>query len=336
MWITEKLGRMEKVGLTSKLKKLSDLPQMNHKQSERSLSTILYTDIVASTEMVLEKGDNAWVDFLDQHNDIVREQIKLFNGNEINTTGDGFIASFGIPLQAIQCAVTVTEAVKAFGMEVRCGIHTGEVQLVDDTMIGIGMHTAARVVSEAGPSQVLVTITVRDLVEGAGIKFEELGRYELKGIPGKRTLYSVILDTVPTGDPSKPIQMSGVEVERQLEDRKASDTTPTTNIMVMNAQSMSRLDYGTGSFYISKIEVVIGRGPNADIDLTVLDKNKFVSKRHALIFHEGDQWFLQSDPTSSNPTHVNGTLLPKGEKTELEFGDKLMIADVVLDFKPAL
>ncbi|KAA3642723.1 MAG: adenylate/guanylate cyclase domain-containing protein [Chloroflexi bacterium] len=309
---------------------------MSPRQSERSLSTILFTDIVSSTEKVLEKGDNAWVDFLEKHNDVVREQLDRFNGKEINTTGDGFVASFNVPLRAIQCAVAIAESVKVFDIEVRCGIHTGEVQLVDDTMIGIGVHTAARVIGEAGPSEVLVTITVRDLVEGSGVEFKELGRYELKGIPGKRTLYSVNLDTVPTAEELETVRMSGKEVERILEKSEALDETPTTNIMVVDAQTMARLDYGTGSFYISKKEVVLGRGPGADVDLTELDKNKFVSKRHAVILHEGDDWMLQCDPESSNPTHLNGELLPKGEKRPLNFGDKLLIADVALDFKPAL
>ncbi len=152
---------------------------------DRVLATVLFTDIVDSTRRAAEIGDRDWHALLDAHDAIVRAQLNRFRGREVNTSGDGFLAMFDGPQRAIRCAMAIRDAVQALGIEVRAGLHTGECEVRGDDIGGIGVHIGARVSALAGPNDVLVSGTLRDLVIGSGIEFEDRGTYQLKGVPGE-------------------------------------------------------------------------------------------------------------------------------------------------------
>ena len=158
---------------------------------ERVLATVLFTDIVGSTERAVTLGDRAWRDLLGRHHAIVRHEIEYYRGREIDTSGDGFLATFDGPARAIRCAKGIRDAVRSLGLEIRAGLHTGECERVDDKIAGIAVHTGARVMAEAGPGEVLVSSTVKDLVAGSGLDFREHGIHTLKGIPGEWRLFAV-------------------------------------------------------------------------------------------------------------------------------------------------
>jgi class 3 adenylate cyclase len=159
--------------------------------SERSLATILFTDIVGSTERATELGDRKWRQLLEEHHARVRRELRRFGGRELNISGDGFLAVFEGPARAIACADAIREAIRDLSLETRCGIHTGEVEGSGKTVGGIGVHIAARVMAEAGPGEILVSRSVRDSVEGSGIGFEDRGPRVLKGVADERRLYAV-------------------------------------------------------------------------------------------------------------------------------------------------
>ena len=159
---------------------------------ERVLATVLFTDIVGSTERSAELGDRAWRDLLERHHTIVRALLERFRGIEVDNAGDGFLARFDGPARAVRCAEAIVEAVAPLGIEVRAGIHTGEVELVGNKIEGIAVHTGARVAAKAAPSEVLVSQTVKDLVAGSGLVFEDRGEHELKGVPDRWRLYRVV------------------------------------------------------------------------------------------------------------------------------------------------
>jgi class 3 adenylate cyclase len=161
-------------------------------QADRVLATVLFTDIVRSTERLAELGDHGWAELLARHHATVRREIERFRGREIDTSGDGFFASFDGPARAVRCACPVRDAVANLGIAVRAGLHTGECELVGDKVVGITVHTGARVAGAAQPGEVLVTATVRDLVSGSGLEFEDRGEHELRGIPGRRRLFAVV------------------------------------------------------------------------------------------------------------------------------------------------
>jgi class 3 adenylate cyclase len=158
---------------------------------DRVLATIMFTDIVGSTERAAELGDTAWSELLARHHTLVRGELVRFRGEELDTTGDGFFAAFDGPGRAIECAAAIRDAVRALGLEVRAGLHTGECERVDGKLGGIAVPTGARIASLAEAGEVLVSSTVRDLVAGSGISFEERGSHELKGVPGEWRLYAV-------------------------------------------------------------------------------------------------------------------------------------------------
>lgn len=160
-------------------------------ETDRMLATVLFTDIVGSTEKAATMGDRAWRDVLTRHHALVRRQLVRFRGREIDTAGDGFFASFDGPARAIRCALAITQGVRHLGLEVRAGLHTGECELVDGKVGGIAVHIGARVAAEAQPGEILVSNTVKDLVAGSGIPFRDRGSTALKGVPGEWRLYSV-------------------------------------------------------------------------------------------------------------------------------------------------
>ena len=160
-------------------------------EADRVLATVLFTDIVGSSEKAASLGDRAWRLLLERHHALVRRQLARFRGVEVDTAGDGFFASFDGPARAIRCACAIVEGVPELGLEVRAGVHTGECELANGKVAGIAVHTGARVASLAQPEEVLVSSTVKDLVAGSEIVFEDRGSHELKGIPGKWRLYAV-------------------------------------------------------------------------------------------------------------------------------------------------
>ena len=158
---------------------------------DRVLATVLFTDIVDSTRRASEIGDRDWHALLDAHDAVVRVQLSRFRGREVNTSGDGFLAMFDGPQRAIRCAMAIRDAVQSLGIQVRAGLHTGECEVRGDDIGGIGVHIGARVSALAGANDVLVSSTLRDLVIGSGLEFEERGAYELKGVPGEWRLFAV-------------------------------------------------------------------------------------------------------------------------------------------------
>jgi class 3 adenylate cyclase/pimeloyl-ACP methyl ester carboxylesterase len=168
---------------------------------ESVLATLLFTDIVASTERAAELGDHAWRDLLERHHTLVRRELGRFRGEERDTAGDGFFATFDGPARAIRCAQSVVEAVRALGLEVRAGVHTGECELHDGKVAGLAVSIGARVAAAADAGEVLVSQTVKDLVAGTGLALRDRGERELKGVPGSWRLYAA---TEATGDPAAP------------------------------------------------------------------------------------------------------------------------------------
>ena len=161
------------------------------RQPDRVLSTVLFTDIVGSTERAAELGDQGWRDLLASHDAIVRRELARQRGREVKTVGDGFLATFDGPARAIRSAVAACRAVREIGLQIRAGLHTGEVEVVGDDVGGLAVHIGARVAASAAPGEVLVSRTVRDLVVGSGIGFSDRGVHELKGVPGEWRLYAV-------------------------------------------------------------------------------------------------------------------------------------------------
>jgi class 3 adenylate cyclase/pimeloyl-ACP methyl ester carboxylesterase len=158
---------------------------------DRVLATVLFTDVVGSTERAAAIGDAAWRDLRTAHDAIVRTELDRYRGREIDTAGDGFLATFDGPARAVRCACAVRDGVRALGIEVRAGLHTGEIELVGDRVSGIAVHIGARLAATAEPGQVVASSTVRDLVAGSGIDFDDLGTRRLKGVPDEWRLYAV-------------------------------------------------------------------------------------------------------------------------------------------------
>jgi class 3 adenylate cyclase len=160
---------------------------------DRVLATVLFTDIVESTRRAAELGDSRWGELLASHHAVVRRRLEEFRGREVDTAGDGFLATFDGPGRAIRCVEAIRHSVGALGLEIRAGLHTGEIDLGDDGVTGIAVHIGARVAALAGPSEILVTSTVKDLVVGSEIAFEDRGQHALKGVPGEWHIYAVIV-----------------------------------------------------------------------------------------------------------------------------------------------
>jgi class 3 adenylate cyclase len=159
-------------------------------EMDRVLATVLMTDIVGSTTLAQKLGDRAWLDLLEAHNSVVRAHFERFRGREVKSLGDGFLATFDGPARAVRCGSAITQAVKSLGIEVRSGLHTGEVELDDKDVRGIAVHMAARISALAAPGEVLVSRTVMDLVAGSGLRFADRGKHSLKGLPGEIEIYA--------------------------------------------------------------------------------------------------------------------------------------------------
>jgi class 3 adenylate cyclase len=160
-------------------------------EPDRVLATVMFTDIVGATERAVALGDRRWRDLLDSHHAVIREQLARFRGREIDTAGDGFLATFDGPARGVRCAGAIVREMRRLGLEIRAGLHTGECEIRGDKLSGIAVHTGARVASLAGAGEVLVSSTVKDLVAGSGITFEDRGIQVLKGLPGEWHLYAV-------------------------------------------------------------------------------------------------------------------------------------------------
>ena len=160
-------------------------------EPERMLATVVFTDLVGSTQRAEQLGDDRWSQLLQEHNDVVRRQLQVFKGREIKSVGDGFLATFESPARAIQCARAVRDGVKQLGLDLRTGIHTGECEVIGADIAGIAVHIASRVLSVAGRGEILVSSTVRELVTGSGLQFTDHGRHTLKGIEGDWQLFAV-------------------------------------------------------------------------------------------------------------------------------------------------
>lgn len=160
-------------------------------EPHRVLATVMFTDIVGSTEHVAQLGDRRWRTLLQEHHDAIREELDRYRGREVDTAGDGFLATFDGPARAIRCARAICDALRSVGLEIRAGVHTGEVELMDSNIGGIAVHIAARVMAAAGPGEVVVSSTVKDLVAGSGIGFEDRGVQTLKGVPDEWRLFAV-------------------------------------------------------------------------------------------------------------------------------------------------
>lgn len=162
---------------------------------ERVLTTLLFTDMVGSTETATQLGDARWREVLATHNDHVRRALDRFGGVEVSTTGDGFLARFDGPVRAIRCAAAIHREAAEIGVRIRAAIHTGEVEIIADDIRGVAVHLAARILALAGPGETLVSSTTRDLADGSEIGFEARGRHELKGINGAREVFALIVAT---------------------------------------------------------------------------------------------------------------------------------------------
>jgi class 3 adenylate cyclase len=160
-------------------------------EPDRMLATVLFTDICGSTQHAAQMGDRSWRFMLERHDALFRRALERHRGREVKRTGDGFLATFDGPARAIRCASDVADAVASIGLQVRAGLHTGELEVMDGDLGGMAVHIAARVLDRAAPSEVLVSSTVKDLVVGSGIDFEERGSHELRGVPGEWQLFSV-------------------------------------------------------------------------------------------------------------------------------------------------
>jgi pimeloyl-ACP methyl ester carboxylesterase len=160
-------------------------------EPDRVLATVMFTDIVRSTERAAELGDSRWRELLNNYYVVLRKELTAFRGREVETAGDGLLATFDGPARAIRCAGSVREKVRSLGLQVRTGLHTGECEIIEDGIGGIAVHIAARVAASAEPDEVLVSSTVKDLVAGAGLQFADRGAHSLKGLPGEWRLFVV-------------------------------------------------------------------------------------------------------------------------------------------------
>jgi class 3 adenylate cyclase len=159
---------------------------------ERVLTTVLFTDIVGSTDIAARIGDGRWHTLLASHNESVRRALDRFHGIEVKTTGDGYLARFDAPVRALACARAMRDIATSLDLQIRAAVHTGEVEVVGDDIRGLAVHLASRLLSLAGPGEILASATTRSLVDGSGLEFEDRGRHELRGITGEREVFALV------------------------------------------------------------------------------------------------------------------------------------------------
>ena len=164
-------------------------------EPRRVLATVLFTDIVGSTNLAAELGDKRWHELLSEHNQVVRTQIERFGGSEVRVTGDGVLATFDGPARAVRCALAIRNEVGALGLEVRAGLHIGEIEVQPDDIAGLAVHIGARISALANAGEILVSSTVKDLTVGSGLHFEDHGSHELRGVPGEWRLFEIVVRT---------------------------------------------------------------------------------------------------------------------------------------------
>jgi class 3 adenylate cyclase/DNA-binding beta-propeller fold protein YncE len=203
---------------------------------QRVLATVLFTDIVGSTELAARLGDRRWRDLVGRHHRLVRRELKRRGGREIDVAGDGFFALFDRPVRAIECATAIVEGVRSLGLEIRAGVHTGEVELRGRTAGGIAVHIGARVLAAAAPGEILVTATLRDLVAGSGTGFEDRGASTLKGVPGEWHLFAVVQVAAPEG--AEPVD--GADV-READAAKREPRVRTVLLVAIAVASVAAL-----------------------------------------------------------------------------------------------
>jgi class 3 adenylate cyclase len=162
------------------------------READRVVTTVLFTDIVGSTQRASELGDRRWAELLSEHHAFVRRELGHFRGQEVDTAGDGFFATFDGPARAVRCALAIVEGIGSLGLETRAGLHTGEVELADGARRGVAVHIGRRIVDQADAGEVLVSSTVKDLVAGSGLAFADRGLQELKGVPEEWRLFKVL------------------------------------------------------------------------------------------------------------------------------------------------
>jgi class 3 adenylate cyclase len=194
------------------------LQVMLHHAPSRGLTTLLFTDIVGSTDIAVELGDQRWRRIQARHHAEVRRELKRFGGHEVDTAGDGFFATFGSPAAGVRCAFAIVREVRELGLDIRAGLHIGEAELTGEKVGGIAVTTAQRVESAAGPGRVLATDTIVHLVAGSGLEFTDLGSRELKGVPGRWELSR--LYHFPPPAPSVPANAAGRLGSCKLADRE--------------------------------------------------------------------------------------------------------------------
>ena len=163
--------------------------------ADRFLTTLLFTDIVGSTAVAERMGDRVWQDLLGRHNRLVRRELDRYRGREVATTGDGFLATFDSAARAVACGAAIAQAIETLELQIRAGVHTGEVEYIAGNVRGVTVHAAARVAALAGPGEVLVSSTTHDLLAGSGLAFADRGSHELKGLTGVRQLFALVTET---------------------------------------------------------------------------------------------------------------------------------------------
>ena len=165
--------------------------ELQRPETDRTLATVLFTDIVGSTDKAAAVGDARWLDLLQVHDRVTAEHVERYRGEMVNHTGDGVLATFDGPARAVTCGLRLSRAIRSLGIDIRVGMHTGEIEKRNDNVGGIAVHIAARVMSRAPDGGVAVSSTVKDLLTGSGFSFQSTGSHELKGVPGKWTVYDV-------------------------------------------------------------------------------------------------------------------------------------------------
>jgi pimeloyl-ACP methyl ester carboxylesterase len=203
---------------------------------DRMLATVLFTDVVGSTERAVELGDEAWRQLLERHNELTRRELAIFRGREIASTGDGFLAIFDGPARAVRCASKLAETLAGAGVPIRAGVHAGECEQLGDNIGGIAVHIGARVAGAANAGEVLATGTVRDLVAGSGIQFEDAGERELKGVPGAWHLYRAAAVPIEHGGAREPLPLDVTPLEHE----PPALTQRAWNVAVRRAPGLSR------------------------------------------------------------------------------------------------